>query len=77
MSRTPHVDLSTESIAGSPGGVMFGPGTYLFSGSGAPVDGASGTGVGWAGRGSLYVNRANGTLFQNTGTVASPTWTSR
>lgn len=45
--------------------------------AGAPVDGVAGTGAGFAGRGSLLVDYTNGTLYQNTGTKASPTWMAR
>lgn len=43
--------------------------------SGAPTDGTSGTGAGFAGPGSMYVNIANGKWYTNTNTKASPTWT--
>lgn len=48
---------------------------YLFTGSGAPTDGAAGTGAGEAGKGSLYFRRSNGALYYNSNTKASPTWT--
>ena len=47
----------------------------LVPGSGAPTDGTSGTGVGDAGPGSLYIDYANGKIYINTNTKASPTWT--
>ncbi len=47
----------------------------FLSDAGAPTDGASGTGAGKAGIGSLYVNITNGDHYRNTGTQASPTWT--
>jgi hypothetical protein len=43
--------------------------------SGAPVNGSSGTGVNQAAVGSQYINNANGTIYRNTGSLASPTWT--
>lgn len=43
----------------------------------APVDGASGTFAGNCGPGSLLIRTDNGTLFQNTGSLSSPTWTAR
>lgn len=46
----------------------------IMSGSAAPSDGTSGTGAGKAGPGSLYL-RTNGSMYQNTNTQASPTWT--
>ena len=45
--------------------------------NGAPVDGTSGTFAGNCGPGSLLIRTDNGTLFQNTGTLPSPTWTAR
>jgi hypothetical protein len=45
-----------------------------FSGSGAPVNGTSGTGVGIGGPGSLYFRLSNGAIYVNTNTKASPTW---
>jgi hypothetical protein len=44
--------------------------------NGAPSSGTSGTGVNKAGKGSLCVDYTNGQLYINTGTKASPTWTS-
>lgn len=44
-------------------------------GSGAPVNGTSGTGAGSAGPGSLYIDYVTGTWYNNTNTKASPTWT--
>lgn len=47
----------------------------LFVGSGAPVDGTSGTGVGKAIPGATYLRTSNGATYHNTNTMASPTWT--
>lgn len=56
------------------------PGTTLdlvyFSGATTPVNGGSGTGVGIAGKGSMYTARDTGVLYLNTGTKSSPTWSS-
>lgn len=41
---------------------------------GAPTSGTSGTGAGFAGPGSTYVNTTTGAKYINTGTKASPTW---
>ena len=43
----------------------------------APVDGTSGTRAGTCGPGSILIRMDNGTIFQNTNTLASPTWTAR
>ena len=44
-------------------------------GQGAPVSGVSGTGVGLLGPGSTYVDTNTGSMYRNTGTILSPTWT--
>lgn len=41
---------------------------------GAPTNGTSGTGAGFAGKGSTYVNTTTGDKYLNQGTKASPTW---
>ena len=78
MTTQPHVNLVTEGFAGCEG-LRLGDGVFLFTGAGNPTNGAvgTGTGAGWAGTGSLYVNVTAGTLFQNTGTKASVTWATR
>ncbi len=50
-------------------------GVHILSAPGAPTDGVSGTGAGFANIGSLYINVTNGDHYRNTGTQASPTWT--
>lgn len=47
-----------------------------LSGSGAPTNGTSGTGVGNAGPGSYYFDYTNGISYVNIGTLASPYWQS-
>lgn len=42
--------------------------------AGAPTSGTSGTGNGFAGPGSTYVNITTGAKYLNTNTKASPTW---
>ena len=59
---------------GKVGGLSLKNGVIVFTGTGAPVNGTSGTGVGKAGPGSFYI-RTNGAVFTNTNTKASPTWT--
>jgi hypothetical protein len=47
----------------------------VINGATAPVDGTEGTGAGFAGPGSLYVQTASGVaVYVNTNTKASPTW---
>jgi len=43
--------------------------------AGTPTDGTSGTKVGKAGPGCLLIDTTNAELYQNIGTLASPTWT--
>ncbi len=43
--------------------------------AGVPVAGTAGTGSNVAAKGSLCIDTTNGTLYQNTNTLASPTWT--
>lgn len=47
----------------------------LLTNAGAPTDGGSGTGAGWAGKGSICSDTTNGIAYINTGTAGSPTWT--
>lgn len=56
------------------GGICLSDGTHWISGAGAPTDGTSGTGSGFAGVGSLYSDTTNANLYINGGTQASPTW---
>ena len=65
----------TEGAIAFDGGINIGNGVWVMSIAGAPVNGTSGTGAGFAGPGSILLRASNGTLYQNTNTVASPTWT--
>lgn len=47
---------------------------YRFVGSGAPVNGASGTGVGIGGLGTTYLDTVTGNSYKNIGTITSPVW---
>lgn len=46
----------------------------VYTNAGAPVNGAAGTLFGVAIKGALLVDTTNGILYQNTNTLASPTW---
>ena len=46
-----------------------------FTNVGAPTNGTSGTLFGFAPKGALLLDTTNATVYQNTGTLASPTWT--
>jgi hypothetical protein len=43
-------------------------------GEGVPVNGPTGTGAKFGGKGQQYVNILTGVYYINTGTAASPTW---
>lgn len=47
---------------------------FNLTGSGAPVNGAAGSGAGFAGPGSSYVDSASGADYINTNTAALPIW---
>lgn len=64
----------TTGIIQGNGGLATGNNVVLISSNGVPVDGVSGTGVGFAGKGSLASDYVNGKLYINTGTITSPTW---
>ena len=55
------------------GGFSLKNNVKVITGTGAPVNGTSGTGAGIAGPGSFYI-RTTGAVFVNTNTKASPTW---
>lgn len=57
-----------------PNGVDVGDDVVMIEGSSAPTNGASGTGAGEAGRGSIYIDRATGFAYQNLTGSASPYW---
>ena len=47
---------------------------YLSCDTGVPTSGAAGTGAGFAGTGSTYVNLSTGIMYTNIGTKLSPQW---
>lgn len=55
-------------------GVRFTKNAGVMVFSGVPTNGASGTGVGKFGKGTIGIDYTNGVLYFNTGTKASPTW---
>lgn len=57
------------------GGMHFGNDVWILTFAGVPVNGASGTFAGQAGKGSKLIDYTNGVDYINTGTKASPTWT--
>ena len=54
------------------GFLLLGNDVYIGVHAGVPTGGD-----GWAGKGSLIIDRTNGELYTNTGTKASPTWTNQ
>lgn len=64
-----------RNTPGAQGIMHFGDGVWLITKAGVPTDGTSGTGVGYAGPGSLVVDYTNAKLYINTGTAASPAYT--
>lgn len=50
-------------------------GTPILTNAGAPTNGTSGTFAGQAGPGAILIDYTNAKLYQNTNTLASPTWT--
>ncbi len=67
------IDVRDQLYAAQAGFVV--PSTY-FSVAGAPTNGASGTHAAVAPKGALLIDVTNAVMYQNTGTLASPTWTS-
>jgi len=49
-------------------------GVVIAPNNGVPVNGISGTGAGSFDTGTMIINTANGDLYANTGTKASPVW---
>lgn len=78
LTRQPPVNYQTKGAEGVGGGARLcdqANGVWDLMAAGTPVDGAAGTGGGWAGIGSTYRDLTAGKLYINTGTAASPTWT--
>ena len=70
------VNQITLGVAGSRH-FHFGFNVWLVSAAAAPTDGTSGDGAGWAGPGSMYIDRtaSTGAVYRNSGTKSSPVWT--
>ena len=64
-------------LGGKVNGVAAGNDVCIFRIASAPVDGTSGTGAGNCGPGSILIRTDAGNVnrYQNTNTLASPTWT--
>lgn len=70
----PQMSERTKGAIGADGGLYAGNNCWIISVSGAPSNGASGTGAGFAGPGSIAMS-TSGQSYTNTNTKASPTWT--
>lgn len=68
MIATPNIQAALRDRANF--------GVWELVGIGPPTSGTSGTGVGFAGTGSSYVDSISGFTYKNVGTMASPNWTS-
>lgn len=55
---------------------MYGAGIRDMADLGAPTSGAAGTGFGYVGPGSTYIDTSTGIRYVNTGTKTVPVWTS-
>lgn len=70
--------IQKEVGAGSfEAGIHLGGNQWIIGAEAAPTNGTSGDGAGWAGPGSMYIDRtaSTGKAYINTNTKASPTWT--
>lgn len=67
--------MRTISVGMVKAGALALGGIRQFTGSGAPSNGSSGTGAGYAGPSSIYIDKAtNGAMWMNVGTQAAPVW---
>jgi hypothetical protein len=57
------------------GSLFLQGGVLVVTGAGAPTNGTDGTFAGRAAPGSMYVRTSNGSIYSNTGTKSSPSWT--
>ena len=78
LMATAH-DVYTPEAAYQKADIRLNNEVCILVGSSGPTDGTSGTGATNCGRGSIYLDyTATGSgLYQNTGSKASPVWTSR
>ncbi len=73
---TPTIQKEVGAISGE-AGIHIGGDVWFVTAAAAPTGGTSGDGAGWAGPGSIYIDRtaSTGKAYINTNTKASPTWT--
>jgi hypothetical protein len=65
-------EVSVNTLTGAALPLAGSANVVILTGSGAPTDGTTGLNI--AAKGSLYIAQSSGTLYQNTGTKASPAW---
>ena len=70
----PRPSTYTRGSQSAGAGHHIGNDVWQITGDGAPSDGTSGTGAGYAGPASTYHDYTNGKVYVNTNTKASPTW---
>jgi len=69
--NAPPLNVQTQGAGASlAGAYCLGNDVWILTHAGVPTGGA-----GWAGPGSLAIDYTNSTLYQNTGTKATPVWT--
>lgn len=73
-NATPTYGIDLSNV--SPGGaeIKLTNNVCIITNGGAPTDGTSGTGAGFAGPGSLCIDYTNSNHYINANTKASPTW---
>lgn len=69
---SPGIAMEERGAAFIGVGIHLGHDVWIITHAGVPTGGD-----GWAGVGSLAIDRTNGELYTNTGTKASPTWTNQ
>lgn len=75
ITQSPQPNELTQGPIGCRVGIHLGENVWIFHAAAAPTNGTSGDGAGWAGKGSIYIDRSNAKIYGNTNTKASPTWT--
>jgi hypothetical protein len=70
------IEAGTKGFSYNPSGGLPIPVAPLLQNAGAPTSGGAGTFAGVALKGWLCLDTTNGAIYLNTGTKASPTWTS-
>ena len=74
---TPNYTTAHIRLGGRRNSVAGGDDVLITTIAAAPTNGTSGTLAGFAGPGSLLIRTDTPTLYQNTNTKASPTWTAQ